>query len=84
MYEKILEAYRRETRNTALQPIEPDFYSKICQYTSELRELLNSPNISPLNRKLIEEEVRRVKSLAEDLVDLRFGKMVQEALEGSL
>ena len=75
MYEEAVEAWRRELRNTELQPLRPGFYRDLASYVRRLREAQRNLDMKSLKAILMEEETSRLEKVVTALVDRRLEKL---------
>ncbi|MCX8162103.1 MAG: hypothetical protein N3E44_03805 [Candidatus Bathyarchaeota archaeon] len=84
MYEELLDAWRKETASTDLQPLPGDFYRRLNSFMRRLREeekLADKEGIQGrLLAKILEVSVR----LTENLCYLRLTKIIDASIRGAI
>ncbi len=78
MYEQLYEAWRREIEDPTLGGLPPDFYVKIADYLAHMREENSKPaDKKTVKSRLLEHETRNVERMLEELLDLRYRKILK-------
>ncbi len=78
MYDELYAAWMKEKENAELQRLPKDFYSKIIQYVGRIRQEGRMLDQSSSKAKLTSKELSNAKRLVEELLELRFEKVVKE------
>ncbi|MCL2475544.1 hypothetical protein [Candidatus Bathycorpusculum sp.] len=78
MYNQLYAAWRREIDDPTLGGLQPDFYLKITEYLSHIKE----ENTKPLDKKtvkvnLLEHETKNVEHMLSELLELRYRKILK-------
>ncbi len=79
MYDSLYNSWLKEKENTELQTLPKDFYTKLTEYVVEIRQKGRMLDRNSPKAKLISQELTRVKRLMEELVKLRFKKIIELA-----
>ncbi len=79
IYEETMDAWRRELRNSELQPLRPGFYKDLASYVRRLREAQRNLDSKSLKAILMDEEMNRLEKVVSQLVDRRQEKLWSEA-----
>jgi len=82
MYDELYEAWRREKENAEVQPIPKDFFVRLAQYIKRLREEARMLDEKTTRARLLMHESKNVKKLSEDLIRLRYEKVVRKGMAG--
>jgi DNA replication factor GINS len=78
MYEHLYAAWRREIDDPTLGGLPPDFYVKISDYLAHIREENSKPSDKKtVKSSLLEHEVQNVERMLEELLDLRYKKILK-------
>ncbi|MBC7115368.1 MAG: replication factor [Archaeoglobi archaeon] len=78
--ERLREIFREESSSEKIKIVEPNFYEEIAVYISELRRKLEEFRDSDdPERDIIEDEIRSVRRVVEDIFKLRLRKIVRNA-----
>lgn len=78
--ERLREIFREESNSEKIKVVEPDFYEEIADYISELRRKLEEFRDSDDPEKdIIEDEIRSVRRVVEDIFKLRLKKIIRSA-----
>lgn len=77
MYNVLYDAWLREKENAELQGLPKDFYAKLAEYISRIRREGRMLDQKSAKARLISQELSNVKRLMEELVKLRFKKIVK-------
>ncbi|MGD6807776.1 MAG: hypothetical protein ACQCN4_12560 [Candidatus Bathyarchaeia archaeon] len=77
MYDELYAAWRREIDDPTLGGLPPDFYTKIVEYLSRLNEDHSSLDRKNVKVALLEHEARNVKRMLEELLDMRYKKILK-------
>jgi DNA replication factor GINS len=78
MYDQLYAAWRREIDDPTLGGLPPDFYAKIADYLAHIKEEANKPvEKKTVKTSLLEHEARNVERMLEELLDLRYKKILK-------
>lgn len=75
LYDEAFEAWRRELHAKELQPLDPDFFKRIASHIRQLRTAQRNLDVKSLKAGVLEEEIRRIERLVQQLVNRRFEKI---------
>jgi DNA replication initiation complex subunit (GINS family) len=78
VYDELYTAWVKEKENTELQKLPKDFYSKIIHYVGRIRQEGRMLDQHSSKAKLTSRELSNAKRLVEELLELRFEKIVKE------
>jgi DNA replication factor GINS len=76
VYNDLYAAWKREVDDTTLGGLSPDFYGNISNYLRHLKEE-NMLDQKSIKMKLIEHEAENVKFMLDELLDLRYRKIIK-------
>ena len=76
MYDELYVAWRREIENTALGSLPPDFYARIADYLRRIKEENRMLDKKTVKASLLEHEMQHVKRMLQELVWLRYKKLM--------
>ncbi len=79
MYDVLYAAWLKEKENKELQKLSKDFYAKVAEYIGKIRQEGRMLDQKSAKAKLISQELSNAKRLMEELVELRFKKIVDQA-----
>jgi DNA replication initiation complex subunit (GINS family) len=82
MYDVLYAAWLKEKENKELQKLSKDFYAKAAEYIGNIRQEGRMLDQKSAKAKLISQELSNAKRLMEELVELRFKKIVDQATSG--
>jgi DNA replication initiation complex subunit (GINS family) len=78
MYDQLYAAWRREVDDPTLGGLPADFYTKIADYLVHIKEEENKPaDKKTVKTSLIEHEARNVERMLEELLDVRYKKILK-------
>lgn len=77
MYNELYAAWRRETEETSLGGLPPDFYIKIADYLRRLNEETKILDKKSVKVSLLEHEAQNVTRMLDELLRLRYKKIVK-------
>jgi DNA replication initiation complex subunit (GINS family) len=77
MYDQLYAAWKREVDDPSLGGLEPDFYTKIAEYIAHIREDKGALDKKSVKVALLEHEARNVQRLLEELLDMRYRKILK-------
>ncbi len=80
MYDELYEAWKTEKENMEMQRLPKDFHAKIADYVKKVREERRMLDEKTTKAKLLKHEFENVKSMAEELFQLRYKKLREKAL----
>lgn len=78
MYDELYLAWVKEKENAELQRLPKDFYSKTIHYVGRIRQEGRMLEQRSPKAKLVSKELLNAKRLVEELLELRFEKIVKE------
>ena len=81
-YDSLLDAWRRERRSPALQPLPEGFYVEMTGYVSELREQTRMLDKGSMRGRISGKERENAERMLRGLSHLRLRKIVDLELEG--
>jgi DNA replication factor GINS len=87
---ELYEIWRRELDNVELERLPPDFYPRIADYINRLKEERRMLDKKTVKARLLESEMRNVKRMLNELIQVRYKKLIkiiakgQKAQSGSL
>lgn len=77
MYDELCAAWRCEVENKALGKLPPDFYARVADYLRRIKEENRMLDKKTMKAGLLEHEVRHVKRMLQELVWLRYKKLLR-------
>ncbi len=77
MYSELYAAWRRETEESSLGRLPPDFYNKIADYLRRLNEDNKIIDKKSVKVTLLEHEAQNVNRMLNELLRLRYKKLVR-------
>jgi DNA replication initiation complex subunit (GINS family) len=83
MYSELYETWQKELQDPELVALPSDFYSRIARYLRVLREEGRMIDRRTLKASLVRREMRNVKRMIAELVQLRHGKIVRSIGTGA-
>jgi len=82
MYDELYEAWRKEKENAEVQPLPKDFFDRLAQYVKRLREEGRMLDEKTTRARLLLRESKNVKKLCEELIQLRYEKVLRKVMAG--
>jgi len=82
MYNDLHEIWKRELDSAELERLPPDFYSRVADYLGRLREESRMLDKRTAKASLLKKEMLNVKRMVNELIQVRYGKLVQILAEG--
>ncbi len=82
-YQRLLEAWRRERGSPDVQPLPPEFFSEMSEYSSALREQTRMLDTSSVRGKIAEKEGEYAEQMIRELSRLRLRKIIEAELENT-
>ncbi len=82
MYNDLYEAWKLENQDDTLGRLPPDFYSKVAEYIKKLEVESRMLDKKTVKARLLENETRNVKRMAQELIQIRYKKLVINAARG--
>lgn len=82
MYNELYEIWRQEIENAELEKLPADFYPRIAEYISRLKEEKRMLDKKTVKARLLKNEMRNVKLMLNDLIQARYKKLVENAASG--
>jgi len=80
LYDELYEAWKKEKENVEIQRLPKDFYAKIADYVKKIREERRMLDKKTTKAKLLNREFKSVKTMAEELIRLRYDKALKKSL----
>jgi DNA replication initiation complex subunit (GINS family) len=77
MYDELYAAWQREIESTALGRLPPDFYTRIADYLRRIKEETRMLDKKTVKANLLEHELQNVKRMLQELVWVRYEKLVK-------
>jgi DNA replication factor GINS len=84
MYRKLYEAWKREKESLDLQPLPKDFYAKVAEYIKSIRKESRMLDNKAVKARLIKIELKNAKKLIEEILKLRFEKILEAMRSGKI
>jgi len=82
MYDELYGAWEKEHRSVELQPLSEDFYVHLASYVKKIREESRMLDKKTTKAKLMKLELRNVRRLIKELVQLRYDKIFKATTSG--
>lgn len=82
MYNEIYEIWTRELEKAELEKITSDFYSRASDYLRKLKEESRMLDKRTVKANLLKSEMQNVKRMLNELVRIRYKKLVKNASRG--
>ena len=76
MYDELYEAWEKEKESVETQKLPRDFYAKLADYVKKIREESRMLDEKTTKAKLMNREFENVKTMLEELVQLRRDKIL--------
>jgi DNA replication factor GINS len=77
MYKELYYAWKRETQTTMLEKLPADFYSKVAEYVTKLKEEGRMLDTRTVKARLLRDELKNVKHMLLELVRIRYEKLIR-------
>jgi DNA replication factor GINS len=77
VYNELYGAWRREIEEASLGALPPDFYTKIAEYISRVKEEEQILDKKSVKINLLEHEAQNVEQMLEELLKTRYRKIVK-------
>jgi DNA replication factor GINS len=77
MYDELYVAWRRETTDSSLGGLPPDFYSRIAVYLRRIKEENRMLDKKTVKANLLDHEALHVKRMLQELVWARYKKLLK-------
>ena len=77
MYGELYAAWRFEIENSALGSLPPDFYARIAEYLRIIKEENRMLDKKTVKASLLEHEMQHVKRMLQELVWIRYEKLIK-------
>jgi DNA replication initiation complex subunit (GINS family) len=84
VYDELYAAWKREVENAALGSLPPDFYSRAATYLHNLNVDSKSQDAKTVRSTLLEHEMVNVARLVQELVGLRYRKLLKLIAAGKI
>jgi DNA replication factor GINS len=82
VYDELYEAWLREKENVDVQALTKDFFSRLAQYVKKLKEESRMLDEKSTRARLLLQEAKNAKKLSEELIRLRYEKLVKKTMVG--
>jgi len=82
MYKELYDAWKRETQTTTLEKLPDDFYSKVAEYVTRLKEEGRMLDMRTVKARLLKDELKNVKHMLLELVHIRHEKLIRMCIKG--
>ncbi|UCF44676.1 MAG: DNA replication complex GINS family protein [Candidatus Bathyarchaeota archaeon] len=77
MYNELYAAWRFEIENTELGSLPPDFYIRTAEYLRKIKQENRMLDKKTVKASLLEHEMQHVKHMLQELVWMRYEKMIK-------
>ncbi len=84
MYDELFEAWRKEKENAGIQPLPRGFYARLAGYVKKVRGERRMLDEKTVKGRLLLKEGENVRSMAEELVQTRYEKMMRMITSGDI
>lgn len=76
MYSELYSAWQREIESSALQPLPPDFFARLSDYLTRIKEeCMAAQDRTTVKASLLERERQYVNRIVKELLEIRFRKL---------
>lgn len=82
MYSMLYESWKREIQNSELGSLSDDFYSRVAEYLRKLKEESRMLDKRTVKARLLRGEMRNVRSMLDELIKIRYRKLIRKATSG--
>lgn len=82
MYDELRKLTDQERASKELITLSRDFYKRLAEYFKELQEKKKLLDRSSIQYRLLEEELKRARFMARELISTRLRKILQKVCEG--
>jgi DNA replication factor GINS len=82
MYDELYQTWKAEKENSEIQSLPKDFFTRLAQYFRRLKEESRMLDDKTVRARLLQEESKNVKMLSEELIRLRYEKVLEKAKAG--
>jgi DNA replication initiation complex subunit (GINS family) len=82
MYDELYQAWKAEKENSEIQLLPKNFFTRLAQYFRRLKEESRMLDDKTVRARLLQEESKNVKMLSEELIRLRYEKVLEKAKAG--
>jgi len=82
LYDELYGKWKKEIENAEIEELPPDFYSKIADYLKRLKEEGRMLDKHTIKARLLKSEVKNVKRMIRELIQLRHEKIVKKLADG--
>ena len=82
MYDELYRAWKSETEKTELEKLSADFYPKIADYMTKLREEGRMLDKRTMKTNLIKKESQNSRAMIERLIQTRYRKILAKMARG--
>lgn len=83
-YKDLYDAWKSEKEKSELQPLPKEFYGELGRYLKKLREERRMLDEGTIRARLISKEIENVSRMSRNLIDLRYRKILGNALKGEI
>jgi len=80
MYDELYEAWKNEKDSSEVQMLPKDFFSRLAQYVKKMKEEERMLDNKTVKARLLQRESKNVKKLAEELITLRYEKILKKVM----
>lgn len=84
MYNELYKAWREEMKNTEVQSLQRDFFTRLADYIRRVREESRMLDKKTTKAKLMQREIKNVEKLVRDLIRFRYFKTVRNSMTGKI
>jgi DNA replication factor GINS len=78
MYDELYQAWKAEKESVEVQPLPKDFFTRLAQYFKRLKEESRMLDDKTVRARLLLEESKNVKTLSEELIRVRYEKVLEK------
>ena len=80
MYDELYEVWKKEKETLEIQGLPQNFYAKITAYIKKMKEENRMLDKKTTKAKLLDSEVKNVKIMVSELLQIRYKKLRERAL----
>jgi DNA replication initiation complex subunit (GINS family) len=81
LYDELYEIWKREKETVGLPRLPKNFYSKIADYITKMRQENRMLDKKTTKAKLLDNEFRNVRIMLDEILQCRYKKFLQKALD---
>jgi DNA replication factor GINS len=82
LYDELYQAWKAEKENVEVQPLPKNFFTRLAQYFKRLKEESRMLDDRTVRARLLLEESKNAKRLSEELIRLRYEKVLEKTKAG--